>query len=115
MSTIYDRAVRVLYPMLGGRKALGETIASPTPEGGVSYYCGGPERRCSHLVCAVVSAIADADLLNYGPADEAPPAMSGAAWPPGAQSGARVVVDGARTVMYRADGSIAYDTGGETE
>ncbi len=65
MSTIYDRAVRALFPVLGWRLSI-DGPASPVPFGGESYYCGGPERRCSHQTCAAVSAPAEADLLAYG-------------------------------------------------
>ena len=65
MSTIWDHAVRALFPILGDRKSLGETIESALPGGGRHYYCGGPIRACSHLTCALVSALADADVLGY--------------------------------------------------
>jgi hypothetical protein len=71
VSTIWDHAVRALHPILGDRKSLGETITSSLPGGGRSYYCGGPLRACSHLTCALVCALAEANLLGYSrPVDE---------------------------------------------
>lgn len=61
MSTIYDRAVRALHPVF---REMSDRFGPSEP---LSYYCGGPERRCNHRTCAAVSALVEEDLLNYAP------------------------------------------------
>lgn len=56
MSTIWDRAVRALLPVLGETGEDGYSLA---------YYCGDPNPACTHTTCAAVSALAEADLLHY--------------------------------------------------
>ena len=75
-----------------------------------------------HPVDAVTIASGpDGGLVARLDAADAVAPTAGAVWPEGAQSGARVVVHGDRTVMYRPDGSISYDSaspslrGGESQ
>lgn len=83
MSTIWDRAVRALQPVFG--ETVGTFGGTPSP---LSYYCGGPDRQCEHRTCAAVSALAEADLLNYGPSDiparpsQCPVVYTGEHWEP---------------------------------
>lgn len=60
MSTIWDRAVRALQPVLGDTADRGAGAGRP-----LAYYCGGPRLVCRHRACAVVSALAEAELLAY--------------------------------------------------
>lgn len=61
MSTIFDRAVRALHPVLGEHGGLID------PTGPLAYCC---PPGCRHTTCAVVHALNRAGLLAY--TDQAP-------------------------------------------
>lgn len=56
MSSVWDHAVRAVVRAVPEEGDDGHSL---------SYYCGGPELVCEHHACRVVSALADADLLQY--------------------------------------------------